>query len=151
MKIAAIICNIVLFVFHCFVLLTDGFPREAIYIIFNLWSLLTLILSLIVIFYIGIGHGWLGSQAKTKVPEGRKKINSLFFASTRLRKVAIICNIVFLGFVCWSLADQYPHPKENGVVAFMVLMVLTPILNLVVLISSGVRDGWIGLNMKGNQ
>ena len=31
------------------------------------------------------------------------------------------------------LVSQYPHPEEGGVIAFAVLMVLTPILNLVVL------------------
>jgi hypothetical protein len=52
-----------------------------------------------------------------------------------MRNVAIIFNIVFFGFVCWALIDQYPHPKESGVIAMAVLMVLTPILNLVVLLS----------------
>jgi hypothetical protein len=51
-----------------------------------------------------------------------------------MKIVAVICNIVFFGFVCWALVDQYPHPKEGGVIAMVVLMVLTPILNLVVLL-----------------
>jgi hypothetical protein len=66
-----------------------------------------------------------------------------------MKIVAIICNIVFFGFVCWALVDQYPHPEEDGVIAFAVLMVLTPILSLVVLFRSGVSDGWLGLHMKG--
>jgi hypothetical protein len=108
MKIAAVICNIVLVVFHCFVLLTDGFPRETSYIIFNLWALLTMILSVMVILRFG--------------------------TSNIMGIVAIIFNIVFFGFVCWALVDQYPHPKEGGVIAMAILMVLTPILNLVVLL-----------------
>jgi hypothetical protein len=51
-----------------------------------------------------------------------------------MKIVAVICSIVFFGFVCWALVDQYPHPKEGGVIAMVVLMVLTPILNLVVLL-----------------
>jgi hypothetical protein len=90
MKIVAVICNIVLFVFHCFVLSTDGFPKEVSYIIFNLWSLLTMIISVVVILRFG--------------------------TSNIMRIVAIICNIVFFGFVCWALIDQYPHPKESGVI-----------------------------------
>jgi uncharacterized protein YhhL (DUF1145 family) len=45
----------------------------------------------------------------------------------------IPANIVFFGFVCWALVDQYPHPEEDGVLTFTVLIVLTPILSLVVL------------------
>jgi uncharacterized membrane protein len=117
MKIAAIICNIVLFVFHCFVLLTDGFPREAGYIVFTLWSFFTMILSAVLI--------W------------RMRTNSSS-PGQKMRIVAIICNIIFLGFVCWALVDQYPHPKEGGLIAMVVLMFLTPILNVVVLLRNGI-------------
>jgi hypothetical protein len=55
-------------------------------------------------------------------------------AGNVMRIVAIIFNFIFLGFVCWALIDQYPHPKEGGVIAMSVLMVLTPILNLAVLL-----------------
>jgi hypothetical protein len=55
---------------------------------------------------------------------------------------------VFFGFVCWALIDQYPHPKESGVIAMAVLMVMTPILNLVVLLHSGKGDGWLNLKLN---
>lgn len=45
--------------------------------------------------------------------------------------MAIICNVVLIGFVCWALVDQYPHPHENGFTAYAVLIVLTPILSVV--------------------
>jgi hypothetical protein len=65
-----------------------------------------------------------------------------------MKILAIICNIVFIGFVCWAFVDQYPHPKEEGIIAFTVLMVLTPILSLVALFLSGAGDYLSGLNMK---
>jgi hypothetical protein len=61
-----------------------------------------------------------------------------------MKIVAIICNIVFFGFVCWALVDQYPHPEEDRVIAFTVLMMLTPILSLAVLFRSGTSAGWLG-------
>ena len=59
MKILAFTCNIILFIFTCLVLVTDGLPREAIYIVFTLWTLSTLILSAVVILRIGASEGWL--------------------------------------------------------------------------------------------
>jgi hypothetical protein len=120
MKIMAIICNIVSFVFTCFVLLTDGIAKEAAYIIFIFLLLLVPIISLLVISPIG------GSLSLR-----------LSSTSSAIRIVTIICNIVLFGFICWAFMDQYPHPKEEGFVAYAILTVLTPILNLVVLLQSG--------------
>jgi hypothetical protein len=130
MRIVALICNIVLFGFTCLVLVVDGPPKGASYVVFTAWSLLTLILSAVVISRMGA-------------------IDGLSSTSTTPRIVATICNVVFLGFVCWALVDQYPHPEEDGVIAFTVLMVLTPILSLVALLRDGANDGWLGLHMKG--
>jgi hypothetical protein len=53
------------------------------------------------------------------------------------RSVAAVCNVVLLGFVYWAFVDQYPHPEEDGLVAFVVVMMVTPILSLVVLLRGG--------------
>jgi hypothetical protein len=132
MKIIAIICNVILFGFICLVLITDGLPRDTIYIVINLWLILTLIFNFVVIFLSGANDGWLNLHMKRKSGEGQKKIDHLTSTSTIMRIVAIICNIVFIGFVCRAFVDQYPHPKEYGFIAFTVLMILTPILSLVV-------------------
>jgi hypothetical protein len=55
--------------------------------------------------------------------------------------VVAICNVVLLGFTGWAYVDQYPHPKEDGFVAFIVLMVLTPILSLAALVRGGAGAG----------
>jgi len=148
MRIVAIICNIVFFGFTCLVLVSDGPPKGASYIAFTLWTLLTLILSSVVISRSGVRDGWLGLHMKEKVLEEQKKIDVLSSTRTIMRIVAIICNIVFFGFICWAIVDQHPHSKEDGLIAYTVLMVLTPILNLVVLLRSGAGDGRLGPNMK---
>jgi len=148
MKIAAVVCNIVLFGFTCLVLFVDGLPKGASYIVFTLWLLLTLILNLVVISRSGASDGWLGLSMKRKAPEERKKIDALSFTSTVMRFVAIICNIVLLGFICWAFVDQYPHPEEDGLIAFTMLTVSTPILSLVAHFRSSTNDGWLGLPWK---
>ena len=60
MKIAAVICNIILFGFTLLVLLSEGLSRESIYIIFTIWALLTMILSTVVISFVGATNGWVG-------------------------------------------------------------------------------------------
>ena len=85
---------------------------------------------------------------KRKASEQRKKIDDLFSTNTVMRFVAIVCNIVLLGFTGWAFVDQYPHPEEDGLIAFTVLMVLTPILSLVALFRGGGNDGWLGLHLK---
>ncbi len=148
MKIAAIICNIVLFLFTCFVCVTDGFPRDAVYVVFTLWHLFTLVFSAVVIFRIGTSEGWRGLRMNRKVLEEQRKTDGPSSASRNLRIAAIVCNTVFIGFVCWALADQPNHPKEPGFIEYVVLMLLTPILNLVVLFCSGTNGGWLGFHMK---
>ena len=138
MKILAIICNIILFLFTCFVLVTDGPPTETIYIVFTLWTFLTLILNTVMISGIRVGNGWVGLNQKEKVLKEQKKTNEFSYVSTSLRIVAIFSNIIFLGIHSWAFVDQYPHPEEDGFIAFVALMVLTPILSLVVLIRSKV-------------
>lgn len=56
---------------------------------------------------------------------------------TVMKVAAAVSNIVLLGFVCWAIADQYPHPEEDGLIAFTVLIVLTPILSVVAIFRSG--------------
>ena len=82
MKILAIICNIILFLFTCFVLVTDGPPIETIYIVFTLWTFLTLILNTVMISGIRVGNGWVGLNHKEKVLKEQKKTNEFSYVST---------------------------------------------------------------------
>jgi hypothetical protein len=105
MKVLTLVLNIILFVFTCFVLVTDGLSKEALYIVFTLWAILTPIFSVVVI-----------SRSDT---------------SKNMRIGAIIFNIISIGFICWALVDQYPHPEEAGFIEYVVLMMLTPIISIV--------------------
>lgn len=143
MKFMAVICNIVLFGFTCMVLVTDGPPERTAYVVFTVWSLLTLVLSAVAISCGGTGVGRRGPHMKKGASGEHKEIGDASFTVRVMRIAAIICNVVFFGFVCWALVDQYPHPKEDGLVAFVVLMISTPILNLAALFTSS-RSGHPG-------
>jgi hypothetical protein len=148
MRIVAAICNVIWFGFTCLVLVTDGFPKEAGYILVSLLHLLTPLLTLVVIFRSGTSDGWLGLRMKREAFQEQRKIDNPSSMNTTMKIVAIICNIALLGFLCWALVSQPPHPEEEGFVAFVVVSVLTPILSVVVLFRIGAGDGWPSLHMK---
>jgi uncharacterized membrane protein len=145
LKIVAAICNVVWFAFTCLVLVTDGLPKEAGYILLSLLHLLTPLLTLVVLFRSGTSDGWLGLLLKRKAIEEQVKVDSPSSMSTAMSIVAIVWNIALLGFLCWALVSQPPHPEEEGFVAFVVISVLTPILSVVAILGSGASDGWLGL------
>ena len=148
MKVVAGICNVVSFAFTCLVLVTDGPPKETVYIFFSALHLLTPLLTLVVLFGIGTSDGWLGLHRTTKASKEEREIDNPPSVSTKMRALAIICNLALLGFICWALMSQPAHPKEEGFVAFVVVSVLTPNVSVVAILRSGASDGWLGLHMR---
>ena len=148
MKIAAVICNILLFAFTCMVIATDGPATETVYIIFTMWILLTLILNVVVFYRSAMSRGWSGLFNKSTATAETGRGADRSSVDRNLKTAAIICNIVFIAFVCWAYVDQYPHPEEEGFIEYMVMMVLTPILSLVVLFRSGVNESKAKLRME---
>ncbi|MBP1634186.1 MAG: hypothetical protein H6Q10_760 [Acidobacteria bacterium] len=108
MKTLAVLCNVVLFTFTCFVLATDGAPAKAVYIIFTLLLLMTPAFTVFVLARRTAGDG--------------------------ARWAAAICNVLLLAFVCWALVDQYPHPSDPGFNEYVVAVVVTPLISAVVLL-----------------
>jgi len=128
MRIVAIASNIVLVAFTCFVLLTEGVSREAPYLVLTLLLLLVPILSSVVLL-------------RTQVAgEGRDGRDERFSVNTVADRLAVFCNLLLLGFSCWSFVAQYPHPKEEGAIAaaslvvFTLLVIFTPIVTVLALL-----------------
>ena len=109
------------------VLETDGLPTETGYIVFTLWALLTMVLSVVVIARFRAGEGLSSMRGKMRI-------------------AVIMCNIVLLGFICWALIDQYPHPEEDGFITYVILMMATPILSITVLLRK--KAGGKGSSLK---
>ena len=133
MKLLTVVFNIVLVVFTCLVLITDGLSKEVVYILLTLLLLFVPIFNLIIIFSSRANNDWLDFHLKRKAAEGRIKTDDTSIRRPVLKIIAIICNIVLLGFSVWAFASQYPHPKESGFILFAVIVFITPVLSLVTL------------------
>jgi hypothetical protein len=114
MRRLAIVCNIVVFMFTCFVVATDGAPEKNPYIAFTLLALLIPVVSALVLWRAGSDAGSGPGAA--------------------IRLATIVCNVALLAAICWAFVDQYPHPDEEGFVPYVVLMAITPILTVVALL-----------------
>ena len=134
MKILSIICNIVLVAFTCFVLITDGPAREASYIVFTLLLLLVPIMNIVLILRSRINNSWSTFNLRNKVPEAQGKIDVPSSIYPFMKITGVILNIVLTGFICWAIIDQYPHPKEPGVLVYTLLVVFTPIISLITIL-----------------
>jgi hypothetical protein len=112
-KIATLALNLVLLAFTCAVLVTDGVSTEPAYLVLTLLVLLVPVLNLAVVF------------------RGR--------SSPAWRFATALCNAALLGMVCWALVDSYPHPREDGFVAYVVAVLLIPALSVAVIVRRGPR------------
>ena len=122
MRTAAVVFDVVLVAFTCFVLATDGVSREVPYIVFGFLLLAVPTLSAALLVHRG-GHR--SGSASDASP-----------AMRRASHIAVLCNVWLLGTACWALYDQYPHPDEQGFVAYVTVVLLTPILSIVALLTS---------------
>jgi hypothetical protein len=120
MKTVAVVCNLLSLAFTCAVVATDGVPREVAYIVFTL--LLMLVPAVTVFALVSRRDGSAGLVSA---------------ASPAVRGVAVVANAIVVGFVCWALVDQHPHPEEGGFVEYVILMLLTPVLSIVALMWRG--------------
>ena len=77
--------------------------------------------------------------------EGQQTRDQRSSVSAVANGLAVFCNLLLIAFSCWAIVAQYPHPKEEGVIAaaslpvFTVLAVFTPIVSVVVLLGSTKR------------
>ncbi len=105
MKILTVICNVVFWVFFCTVILTDGLPKG----IAIIWSIVPFLMPMVNVAVIGI----LSSPSRV------------------LKLVVLVSNVVWLGLACWRILQELPsHPKEEGLLEFVVLFALTPLLSV---------------------
>lgn len=134
MKLLAFICNVALFGFTCLVILTDGMSREAVYIVLTLLLLLVPVLNLVVIMRNRSIMKGPVFQGKKKTSEEKNSMLSPFSISPALKIAVVICNVVLLGFCVWAFMEQYPHPKEHGYIAYLLVVGLTPVLSSVAIL-----------------
>jgi formate hydrogenlyase subunit 3/multisubunit Na+/H+ antiporter MnhD subunit len=143
MKLLAFICNVALLGFTGLVIMTDGMSRQAVYVVFTLWLLLVPIFNMVVLWRSGLVPGWTGFPGKEKSQEEKKSTDSPSFISPAMKITAVICNVILLGSLVWVYVDQYPHPKEEGFIAYILVVLLTPVLSSVAILLGRVKKGQI--------
>jgi hypothetical protein len=114
-RIAAVVCNLLLFAAIGMIVLTEGMPSRAVFLLFTVLALLVPIVSAAVILRRTTGRGWHRSP--------------LDWATGLL-------NVALIGLTCWAAISQFPPPEGLGVLPFAVLMFAAPILSLTVLVHS---------------
>jgi len=122
---AAIVCNVVLFAITGVIILTEGVPREARYLVLTLLMLAVPLLSAVVLV-----RGRAALAGRRADATGSPTI-------TLTRAGAVVCNLILLGASCWETVVQYPYPEGNSIIPFAVLAIGTPIVSLVALLAGG--------------
>ena len=103
MKTLTVLCNVVLFGFTCLVTVTEGAPRKAEYIIFTLSLVLIPIFTVFAVVRSRAGNGRPSPHVERNKLEAQPETGSWSSRRTQMERVAAVCNIVLLGFVCWAV------------------------------------------------
>jgi len=117
---AAIVCNVVLLAVTGLIVLGEGLPGAAPYLLLTLLMALVPLVSAVVLLrdrraLEGRGPGEGGSMA------------------ARARRATVLLNLVLLGASAWAAVAQYPYPEGDSLIPLAVLAVGTPALTLVAL------------------
>jgi hypothetical protein len=129
MKIVAVVCNVVLFAVTCSIVVTEGIPRKAPYLILTLLPLFVPILNMVV-----LPRGGMTREGVRTLDDGSP-------GGSFVNRVAVCCNLVLVALSCWAAITQYPYREGLGVIPFALLMVFTPIVSVVVLLRGGSGKG----------
>jgi hypothetical protein len=128
MRTAAIGCNAVLFAITGMIVLTEGVPSRARYMVLTLLMLFVPLLSAVVL------------ARQHVAPQGPHANDDARPGGTAVHWATVLGNLVLLGASCWAAVAQYPYAEGSGMIPLALLVVGTPILSLAALRGGG-RSG----------
>lgn len=108
------------------VIITDGMATELIYVIYSLFLLMIPVLNIWSFITFRKQSEWNGFSKN-----GKTLIGKLVSSDNGLTKLVIAGNIVMIGFSAWAVYDQYPHPREEGYILYLIFIFLTPIVSII--------------------
>jgi hypothetical protein len=126
MKILTINCNIVLLGLACLGLLTNATPQN---VVITFLLLLVPILNIVLMFGSRVNYSRLTFNVKFKTSEEQKEVDNLSSIYLFMKIVAIILNVVLIGFICWTFISQ--HPGGSLILFLALFVILTPVLSLI--------------------
>ena len=139
MNFSAALLNLALFAFTCFILMTEGLPKDFAYFLFTLLLLSVPLLNITMI-YLGVRRkGWFSFNWKGKVSEEPDHFQEEDTSGRIMSTVAIISNIALLLLSVLAYLDQYPHPEEDGLVLFILFLWVTPVISVLVIWRNGTK------------
>lgn len=129
MKFISVFLNVAMFTFTSFVLVEEGFSKEAGYILLTLLLLIVPVLNLVMILRGGGEEEWADFRMK-KINTGQLKSSDADFV-----KIAImIINIFMIGYSFWAIIRQGPRQTDNGLLSYIIIILSAPVFTLVYLV-----------------
>ena len=122
MRIAGIVCNLLVLGSTAMTVVTEGLPSQMGYLTLTLSVLLVSLLSAVALAWSRTGIR-LGTSAG-KVPEA-----------------IMLCNVLVCAACVWVAVSRYPYSEGNGIIPFAVLLVATPVLTVVALLGQHPATG----------
>jgi hypothetical protein len=126
MRIAAIVCNLLVLGSTAMTVVTEGLPGQVGYLALTLSVLLVSLLSAVALAWsrAGIRLGTSGGR----VPEA-------------IVAAIMLCNVLVCAACLWVAVSRYPYSEGNGIIPFAVLLVATPVLTVVALLGQHAATG----------
>ena len=127
MRIAGIVCNLLVLGSTAMTVVTEGLPSQMGYLALTLSVLLVSLLSAVALAWsrTGIRLGTSGG----KVPEAI------------VAAAIMLCNVLVCAACLWVAVSRYPYSEGNGIIPFAVLLVATPVLTVVALLGQHAATG----------
>ena len=111
----AIVLDVVLAAFTALVIAGEGLPGEA------FWAAYTVLAVVIPLASAGV-LWWIRARRTT--------------AAGAIWQATVISNALLLAGACWAAVRTYPHPPEDGVVAYAVILLAAPIATVAAMLGA---------------
>ncbi len=115
----AAVLDVVLAAFTALVIAGEGMPKEAVWAAFTVLAVAIPLASAAVLWW-------------TRTRGGRR--------AGAIEQATVIANALLLAGAGWAVVRTYPHPPEDGVVAYAVILLAAPIATVAALLG-GARSG----------
>jgi hypothetical protein len=127
-----VILNVILVLFTFMIIMTEGGSSDIAYNIFGILLFLVPLLNVVLISRMGFFNPARSALRSQDTVAIQGKSSDTDTMNGTVRNLAILLNLILLGFGIRAIVRAYPHPEEDGVLEYTILVLATPILSLIV-------------------